>query len=563
MSQTIADLIYPDLTMTPSDYERTYPPRKNADGTPTICVRFAPSPTGFIHIGGLYTALINRMMAWRGDGVFLLRIEDTDQKRLMEHGIEDIISVMHKFNIDFDEGALSPTEGKGDYGPYCQSARGDIYRTYAKALIASDDAYPCFCTEAEIANIRERQMAEKSEIIGYAESYAHCRNLTDEERARRIRRGDPYIIRLRSRGSHKQFRVFRDVLRGDLEMPVNNQDIVIIKGDGLPTYHFAHAVDDHLMRTSDVIRADEWISSLPIHVELFERLGFEVPRYAHLSPIMKQEGQSKRKLSKRKDPEARASYYTEAGYPIPAILDYLLTIANSNFEEWREANPDASIEVFPFDLHKSSASGALFDFEKLNNISKRIIGKMTAEELLAGLKAWLAPVNDSPRHDEARKMMRSFLERDETRFLASVPIWHEDRLDVTVWSDICHDYPFLFDPAFSERAFELPEDFVGKEDEITAILEAYLDTYDHTRDGKEWFAAVRALAPRFNYAAKPKDFKKNPDQYRGSIVHLSSYIRFAITHAFRSPDLYSIIQFIGEEDMRLRVRRLCDRLTEK
>lgn len=553
MSRDLAEVIFPEITKTVADYEEEYPRRIDVQGKPQCCVRFAPSPTGFLHIGAIYTALINRLFADQNNGVFILRIEDTDQKRSITGTVEEIVSAFDLFNIKIDEGAISSDSCMGEYGPYFQSKRKHIYEAFAKELLRRGDAYPCFCSSEDLEQLRQRQMNEKSPVIGYAEADAACRHLTSEEQLARIERGDEYIIRLRSRGSHDQTRVFTDGLRGELEMPVNNQDIVIIKADGLPTYHFAHSVDDHLMRTSHVIRADEWVSSLPIHVELFEIQGFELPEFIHLSPIMKQEGNSRRKLSKRLDPEARASYYIEVGYPLPAVKDYLMNIANSNFEDWRRDNPDVPVESFPFDIYKTSISGALFDFYKLENIAKKIVGNMTEDEIITAYSEWLQTDLDTDENRNSRESMRQWLAEHTKDFGRSISIWHEGRLDVAKWSDVYENYPYLYDRSFSERMPVFPEDFIEQKTDVIAILETYLESYDHSDDNSAWFGKVREIATKFNYAAKPKDYKKNPDLYKGSIVHVSSYVRFAVTHALNTPDLHSMIQFMGEEEMRQRV----------
>ncbi|MDD2427111.1 MAG: glutamate--tRNA ligase [Eubacteriales bacterium] len=553
MSRDLAEVIFPEITKTVADYEEEYPRRIDVQGKPQCCVRFAPSPTGFLHIGAIYTALINRLFADQNNGVFILRIEDTDQKRSITGTVEEIVSAFDLFNIKIDEGAISSDSCMGEYGPYFQSKRKHIYEAFAKELLRRGDAYPCFCSSEDLEQLRQRQMNEKSPVIGYAEADAACRHLTSEEQLARIERGDEYIIRLRSRGSHDQTRVFTDGLRGELEMPVNNQDIVIIKADGLPTYHFAHSVDDHLMRTSHVIRADEWVSSLPIHVELFEIQGFELPEFIHLSPIMKQEGNSRRKLSKRLDPEARASYYIEVGYPLPAVKDYLMNIANSNFEDWRRDNPDVPVESFPFDIYKTSISGALFDFDKLENIAKKIVGNMTEDEIITAYSEWLQTDLDTDENRNSRESMRQWLAEHTKDFGRSISIWHEGRLDVAKWSDVYENYPYLYDRSFSERMPVFPEDFIEQKTDVIAILETYLESYDHSDDNSAWFGKVREIATKFNYAAKPKDYKKNPDLYKGSIVHVSSYVRFAVTHALNTPDLHSMIQFMGEEEMRQRV----------
>ncbi|NLC25885.1 MAG: glutamate--tRNA ligase [Fastidiosipila sp.] len=556
MSKDIAELIFPHITKTPEDYEKMYPDRIGEQGKQKYCVRFAPSPTGFLHIGAIYTALINRLFADQNDGVFVLRIEDTDQKRSVAGAVEEIVSAFKLFDIKIDEGAFSSNDCRGEYGPYFQSKRRDIYQAFAKKLITGGDAYPCFCSPEDLQQLRQRQMEDKSPVLGYAETDAACRELTVEDQIARIERGDDYIIRLRSRGRHDQTRIFRDGLRGELEMPVNNQDIVIIKADGLPTYHFAHSVDDHLMRTSHVIRADEWLSSLPIHAELFEIQEFELPEFIHLSPIMKQEGSSRRKLSKRLDPEARASYYIEAGYPLAAVKDYLMNIANSDFEDWRRRNPDADINDFDFDIYKTSISGALFDFDKLGNISKKIIGNMSDKEIATAYSDWLFADLDTDENRESRQLMREWIKERKSDFEQSITIWHQGRLDVAKWSDIYENYPYLYDCSFSKRRPKLPNDFVENKDEVIAILNSYLDSYEHSDDNSSWFGKMRSIATRHNYAAKPKDYKKNPDQFKGSIVHVASYVRFAITHALNTPDLHSMIQFIGEDEMRQRINSM-------
>lgn len=562
MSRELAELIFPKVTRSTSEYEKLYPLRLDAKGKQQCCVRFAPSPTGFLHIGAIYTALINRLFADHNDGVFLLRIEDTDQKRSVPGAVEEIISSFALFNIKVDEGATSSASSKGEYGPYFQSQRKEIYEAFAKELVARGDAYPCFCSPEDLEEMRQRQMETKSPVMGYAESDARCRQLSSEEQIARIKRGDDYIIRLRSRGSHEQTRVFTDGLRGELEMPVNNQDIVIIKADGLPTYHFAHSVDDHLMRTSHVIRADEWVSSLPIHVELFEIQGFDLPEFIHLSPILKQDGNSRRKLSKRLDPEAKASYYIEVGYPLPAVKDYLMNIANSNYEDWRRDYPDADIGDFPFDIYKTSVSGALFDFDKLGNIAKKYVGSMSEADIIAAYSEWLQADLDTDENRDSRQLMRNWLQEHRADFEHSITIWHEGRLDVAKWSDIYENYPYLYDRSFSGRTPTLPEDFVEHKDDVISILQAYLQSYEHSDDNSTWFSKVRQIAVQFNYAAKPKEYKKNPEQYKGSIVHVSSYIRFAITHELNTPDLHSMIQFIGEEEMRLRVEKMISIFSE-
>ena len=392
----LANLIFPDAKEI-SYYEEKYPERDLPEGA--IVTRYAPSPTGFMHIGGLYQALIAIKVAKQTNGVFFLRVEDTDQKREVENGVTGIVNSLKDFDMAPDEGMISDTEEIGNYGPYKQSLRKEIYQAYAKYLIAQGKAYPCFCTQEELDEIRQKQESAKIRP-GYYGVWAKCRNLTVEESAEKIKNGEPYIIRFKSPGREDRKIKHKDVIKGNVDFPENDQDVVIIKSDGLPTYHFAHAVDDHLMHTTHVIRSDEWLSSVPLHLQLFQELGFKAPKYAHISPIMKNDNGNKRKLSKRKDPEAAVSYYEELGIPSLAVKEYLLNIANSTFENWRRQNKDASIEEFDFKLNKMSVSGALFDMVKLQDVSKIVISKMTAEEVYEKALDW------ANRHDkELSKML--------------------------------------------------------------------------------------------------------------------------------------------------------------
>ena len=380
----LADLIFPDVK--PIEYyEEKYPKRNLKEGA--IVSRFAPSPTGFVHIGGLYQALVARKVSSQTEGVFFLRIEDTDQKREIENGITNIVSSLKDFGIEEDEGMVNETEGKGNYGPYKQSLRGEIYRSYAKHMIELGKAYPCFCSQEEVDEIRKKQEAAKVRP-GYYGVWAKCRNLTVEEMAEKIKAGEKYIIRFKSPGREDRKIKHHDVIKGNVTFPENDQDIVIIKADGLPTYHFAHIVDDHLMGTTHVIRSDEWLSSVPLHLQLFQEIGFKAPKYVHISPIMKNDNGNKRKLSKRKDPEAAVSYYAEQGIPAEAVKEYLLNIANSNFETWRRANPTEDMEKFELQLNKMSVSGALFDMVKLLDVSKTVISRFTAEKVYNESLKW-------------------------------------------------------------------------------------------------------------------------------------------------------------------------------
>ena len=378
MNKELANLIFPNIDKTPEYYEELYPKRDLPEGA--IVTRFAPSPTGFIHMGSLYTANFARRMAKQTNGVYYLRIEDTDGKREIENGISVIVDGLKVFDVQFDEGPVNETEQKGSYGPYIQSQRKDIYQAYAKSLIEKGLAYPCFCSEQDLNEIREKQ--EKMKILpGYYGQFAKCRTMSVEQMIERVKNGEPYVIRLKSPGNPSKKVRYEDLIKGVIEFPENDQDVVIIKSDGLPTYHFAHAVDDHLMRTTHVIRGDEWISSVPLHLQLFEILGFEIPKYVHVATIMKDDNGAKRKISKRKDPEAAASYYKENGIPKEAVIDYLLNIANSNYEEWRRENPMAPSTDFEVRVDKMSVSGAIFDLVKLADVSKNVIATFSAERV--------------------------------------------------------------------------------------------------------------------------------------------------------------------------------------
>lgn len=546
--EKLAEILFPHITKTPDDYEKLYPKRELPEGAKVT--RLGPSPTGFIHLGNLYGAFVDERLAHQSGGRFFLRIEDTDDKRYVEGAVEVIINSLRFFGINFDEGATM--EGDiGDYGDYTQSHRGEIYRCFAKKLVAEGHAYPCFLTEEEIAAIHAKQEAEKANPGIYGK-WALSRNLTMEEIEANLAAGKSYVIRLKSDGDmslpEDQIRRFRveDAIRGTLDMPVNDQDTVLLKATGIPTYHFAHVVDDHLMRTTHVVRGAEWIPSLPIHVELFDKLGWEPPVYCHTAQLMKldEEG-NKRKLSKRKDPELSLDYYRNEGYHPAAVREYLLTILNSNFEEWRIANPDADIDEFEFTTEKMSNSGALFDLNKLNDISKDVLLKIPAEELFDFLKAWsdefkpeLAPIFED----------RAYLEKilDIGRHAERNP-----RKDHIYAQQIIKNISYFFDDMF-EIEDEFPQEAAG---DVPVILSKYLETYNHADDQETWFGKIREITAELGYAVKPKDFKKNPDQYKGHVGHVSTVIRVALMGRRQSPDVWEIQQILGEERTRARLAR--------
>ena len=551
----LAELLFPNIDKTPEDYEALYPAR----GEDRVITRLGPSPTGFIHLGNLYGAFVDERLAHRGakagnPGTFYLRIEDTDDKRFVEGAVETIINSLKFFGITFDEGAALPAPGQeygtaesGSYGPYFQSKRGPIYQTFAKKLVSEGKAYPCFLSEEEIADIRAQQEAAKETTGIYGKYAEKNRNLTYEEIEANISAGKPYVVRLKSDGDTSYFKIM-DAVRGEVSMPGNNQDTIILKANGIPTYHFAHVIDDHLMGTTHVVRGEEWLMSLPIHVELFSKLGFEMPVYCHTAVLMKvdEETGNKRKLSKRKDPELSLHYYRKQGYHPQAVKEYLLTILNSNFEEWRMANPDADIDEFDFTTEKMSSAGALFDLNKLNDISKDVLLKIPADELADFMLGWAKEFKPqiAPLLEDRDYLTRILdLGRDEAK----------PRKDLIYASQIWDFISYFYDDYFviQERVPEQVSDEDAKE-----ILSRYLDTYDHSDDQSAWFEKIRTITADLGYAVKPKDYKKHPEEYKGSVAHVSTVIRIAVMGRSQSPDVWSIQQILGEDKVRSRISQL-------
>lgn len=545
-NKELADLLISDVDSNIEYYENLYKPR-NTEG---IVTRFAPSPTGFVHMGSLLASFMENKAATDTNGVFYLRIEDTDQKREVENGVQGIIDDLNYFDIKIDEGAISNDEERGEYGPYTQSKRKKIYRTYAKHLIEEGLAYPCFCSHEDLEVSREEQEKLKMRT-GYYGTYAKCRNLTNEEIKKRIENGEPYIIRFKSPGDYNKKVRIKDLVKGELEFPENDLDIVIIKGDGLPTYHFAHAVDDHLMYTTHVIRGDEWVSSLPLHIQLFKTLGFEPPKYAHLAPLMKEEDGKRRKLSKRKDPEAAVSYYNELGIPVEAVKLYLMTVANSNFEEWYLQNPNGKLADFKFDFKKVSSSGALFDVEKLFNISKNYISRLTKEEVYAGLINW-ANVYDND--------FASLLEKYKEYSLDILNIEREQkkpRKDYVYYGDIKNQIWYMYDELFDAKVEDYQFATVNDKEEIITILDKYInDYYEETDDKETWFNKIKLLCDDLGYASDMKAYKENPDNFKGNVADVSTVIRVALTTKNQTPDLYEIMRLLGKERIKARINRL-------
>ena len=533
----LANLIFPDAKEI-SYYEEKYPERDLPEGA--IVTRFAPSPTGFVHIGGLYQGLIARKLANQTNGVFFLRIEDTDQKREVENGIIGIVNSLKDFGFEPDEGMISENEGTGNYGPYKQSQRKEIYQAYAKYLIEQGKAYPCFCTPEDVEEIRAKQEAAKIRP-GYYGVWAKCRTIPVEEAMKKIQNGESYIIRFKSPGREDRKIQHHDVIKGKVDFPENDQDIVIIKADGLPTYHFAHAVDDHLMHTTHVIRGDEWLSSVPLHLQLFHELGFKAPKYAHIAPIMKNDNGNKRKLSKRKDPEAAVSYYAEEGIPAEAVKEYLLNIANSNFENWRRANQDKSMNEFELQLNKMSVSGALFDMVKLLDVSKTVISKMTAEEVYQNANIWAS------RYDEE---LKDLLE-DKEYALKVFGIERgnkKPRKDISKWSDVKENIAYMYDEEFEKDQNEYPYQVINDKESISKILKLYVEKYYNENDDKKtWFDKIKELAGEMGYAKEVKEFKANPDMYKAHVGDVSTVLRIALTKRTNTPDMYEIMQILGKE----------------
>ncbi|MGN0710350.1 MAG: glutamate--tRNA ligase, partial [Anaerovoracaceae bacterium] len=535
----LAELLFPHITRTPDYYEEIFPERKLPEGAKVT--RLGPSPTGFIHLGNLYGAFVDERLAHQSGGTFYLRIEDTDDKRYVDGAVDVIINSLRFFDIKFDEGAT--IDGHiGDYGPYYQSQRAEIYQCFAKELVKKGQAYPCFLTAEELEEIHAKQEANK-ENFGIYGKWAVNRNLSLEEIENKIKEGIPYVVRLKSDGNHElpaeEIRTISvdDGIRGILTMPENNQDVVILKANGIPTYHFAHVVDDHFMRTTHVVRGAEWLPSLPIHVELFDKLGFDMPVFCHTAQLMKldEEG-NKRKLSKRKDPELSLDYYRNEGYHPAAVREYLLTILNSNFEEWRMENPDAPIEDFEFTTEKMSNSGALFDLNKLNDICKDVLVKIPASELCTFMKDWAREFKPEILHlfEGHEEYIEKILDlgRDGAK----------PRKDLIYAKQIFEFISYFFDDYFKIEDAN-PEN-VSDED-AKAILKSYLDSYDHNDDQSAWFDKIRNIATELGYAAKPKDYKKNPDQYKGHVGDVSTVIRIAVMGRSQSPDVWEIQQILG------------------
>lgn len=535
----LADLIFPEAKEV-SYYEEKYPERDLPEGAQVV--RVAPSPTGFIHVGGIFQGLIAKKIAQQTGGVFFVRIEDTDQKRKIENGNEEILNAYKDYDLYPDE-----TVGKGNYGPYVQSERKEIYQAYAKKLLEEGNAYPCFCSPEELSNIRENQ-TKAQERTGYYGKWAKCRNMPVDMAYEKIKNGDPYIIRLKSPGNPEKKIKIKDVIKGGVDMPENDQDIVIIKSDGLPTYHFAHAVDDHLMHTTLVTRSDEWLSSVPLHIQLFRILGFKVPKFAHTAPLEKTEDGARRKLSKRKDPEAAVSYYTEVGIPKEALKEYLMNIANSNFEIWRKQNPDKDMmKDFEFHLNKMGVSGALFDMVKLLDVAKGVISRFTAQEVYDFSYAW------AEKFDPELKEMLDNKEYS-LKVLGIERGNAKPRKDIAKWSDVKNIIYYMYPEKFANNT-EFEYQKISDENEIKKIVAEYVNNYFDINDDKQtWFNKMKDLAEKLGYAREVKEYKANPEMYKGHVGDISTVIRVTLTGRANTPDLYEIIEVLGEKEVKDRLK---------
>ena len=529
----LATLLFPNVTETPESLEERYPLRELPEGA--VVTRMAPSPTGFVHLGNLVQGLVAERMAHQSGGVLFLRVEDTDAKREVPGAVEVLIDSLKHYSICFDEGATKEGDN-GLYGPYRQRQRAELYHVYAKKLVEQGMAYPCFCTEEELTAMRADQ-EEKKVNFGYYGSYAVWRDRPIEDVKAAMAEGKPWVLRFRSTGSIENQFKYNDLVKGALTITENDIDHVLLKADGIPTYHFAHAVDDHLMRTTHVVRGDEWLPSLPFHLQLFRALDFKIPKYVHIGPLMKMDGTSKRKLSKRKDPELALTYYKAEGFPVSAVYEYIMTLLNSNYEDWRKANPTEDSDSFKFSYKKLNPAGALFDYAKLCDVSKNEIAKMDAE------KVYTLALEFAEEFDPE---FAQCLKRDPDFTKAILAIGRggkKPRKDLATWQDVKPYMGFFYDEYFVSEGF-------GEKYEASVIrgaLEAFLETYDPSEDANTWFEKVKAVTAKIGFAADMKEYKANPDAFPGSVADVSTFIRVAVTGKTNSPDLYTVMQILGDK----------------
>ena len=547
-NKEMADLLFPDAYKAPEYYELLYPKRKLPEGAKVT--RFAPSPTGYVHMGSLYASLVSERLAHQSNGVFFLRVEDTDKKREVEGGVANIVRALSRFGINFDEGVTDVDEEKGSYGPYKQSERMEIYKVFAKQLVEKGFAYPCFCSEEDLNKIRSQQEENKLNI-GYYGEYALHRNFTVEQVKEELSKEKPFVIRVKAPQKPDSRFVFKDLIKGDVEMPENDQDMVLLKSDGLPTYHFAHVVDDHLMRTTHVIRGDEWLPSAPLHIQLFSMFEWEKPYFAHISPIMKIEGNSKRKLSKRKDPEADVSFYHEQGYPSVSVIEYLVNLINSNFEDWRRENPKDPNTNFKIELERMSVSGAMFDIVKLTDMSKDIIAYMSGEEVYNMSLEW------AKEYDPELESLLSGDEQYAKNIFSIDRSGEKPRKDIAKWLDVKSYIFYFFDELFAkdvENGYNFPETM--PQEEVNRLISEYAKVYTHADTKDEWFGRVKEFCETMGYSKNVKTFKKNPGVYKGHVGDVTGVIRVAVTNRRNTPDLYEIMQVMGEKKVMERFEKV-------
>lgn len=546
-TNALADLLFPNVTLTPADMEARFPARQLPEGA--IVSRMAPSPTGFVHLGNLVQGLTSERLCHQSGGTLFLRVEDTDAKREVPGAVKTLIEGLKHYDINFDEGATIDGDA-GNYGPYRQRQRVEIYHVYAKQLVLQGEAYPCFCTEEELAEIHAKQEAEKANF-GYFGKWAVWRDRPIKDIKQALDAGMPYVLRFRSTGSIENKIKFTDLIKGNLELTENDIDHVLLKSDGIPTYHFAHAVDDHLMRTTHVVRGDEWLPTLPFHLQLFRSLGFKPPKYLHIGPLMKMDGDSKRKLSKRKDPELALTYYRAAGFPVQSVYEYLMTVLNSNFEDWRRANPDAPVDSFKFSHKKMNPAGSLFDEAKLRDVSKNVISRMSTEQVYDEVTAF------AKDYDEA---LYAHLTADPAYAKSIFAIGRggkKPRKDFAVWTDVKPYLDFFFDDWF-KISDTYPETFAKSD--IRAALEGFKKTFDPADDATVWFDKIKTVADSIGYASDMKAYKEDPAAFGGSVADVSMFLRVAVTGKLNSPDMYSVMQILGKNRVFSRIDAMLNTL---
>lgn len=540
MTPEIIAKLFPNPLPSVAEIEAKYPPRQLQPGQKVT--RVAPSPTGFMHIGGIYAALVSERVAHQSGGVFFLRVEDTDQKRKVEGATEVICASLERYGLKADEGVDKDGNDYGVYAPYTQSQRIKIYQAYAKKLLEEGAAYPCFCEASDLDLMRKIQ-EKQSQRPGYYAKYAHCRSLSDDEILANLNAGKPWVLRFKSTGNYEKRMLIKDLLKGEINMPENDLDIVILKGDGLPTYHFAHAVDDHLMGTTHVIRGDEWVSSVPLHIQLFVALGWKAPKYGHYAPLQKLDNGNKRKLSKRHDPEANIVYFWEKGYPEKALIEYLYNLINASFEDWRRTNPDKDAFDFPLNFNKiSNTAGALFDFQKLHSISKEVIAKMSADEVFEAVLKWADAYKPSfaSRLRENRAYITSILNIERN-------IGKKSRKDIVKWEDVESDIAYFFDDTFTRDLESFTAELHLTVPEMKAIAAEFKEVFDINDDKNTWFEKIKAIAGNHGFATEMKAYKENPSAYKGNVSDIANVLRIFITGRTQSPDLHAIISVMGAE----------------